>query len=187
MPKGYGWAKVEESGSGLKRREFRGVKGCESGAAARESPRGTPGVPGLCADGPPAARRAGFRRVSTPHAVDERVPAQHEGYEPGIAVVERPGLEGEIVEGGPALRVPQHLERDLVSEIGRAADAGTAITHGVEKPILLAEVWRQPYGGSEKTVDVHLSWLRKKLGESAADSRYLQTVRGVGIKIVEPA
>ena len=38
---------------------------------------------------------------------------------------------------------------------------------------LLAEIWRQPYGGADKTVDVHLSWLRKKLGESAAEPRYL--------------
>jgi len=56
----------------------------------------------------------------------------------------------------------------------------------VTKRELLAEVWRQPYGGSEKTVDVHISWLRKKLGESAAESRYLQTVFGVGVKLVEP-
>jgi DNA-binding response OmpR family regulator len=56
----------------------------------------------------------------------------------------------------------------------------------VSKRELLAEVWRQPYGGSEKTVDVHISWLRKKLGESAADSRYLQTVFGVGVKLVNP-
>ncbi|MDJ0923913.1 MAG: response regulator transcription factor [Acidimicrobiia bacterium] len=56
----------------------------------------------------------------------------------------------------------------------------------VSKRELLAEVWRQPYGGSEKTVDVHISWLRKKLGESAAESRYLQTVFGVGVKLVQP-
>lgn len=56
----------------------------------------------------------------------------------------------------------------------------------VSKRELLAEVWRQPYGGSEKTVDVHISWLRKKLGESAAESRYLQTVFGVGVKLVDP-
>jgi DNA-binding response OmpR family regulator len=56
----------------------------------------------------------------------------------------------------------------------------------VSKQQLLAEVWRQPYGGSDKTVDVHLSWLRKKLGESAADSRYLQTVHSVGVKLVTP-
>src|SRR4051794_36122810 len=48
---------------------------------------------------------------------------------------------------------------------------------------LLAEVWRQPYGGGDKTVDVHVSWLRRKLGESAAEPRYLHTVRGVGLKL----
>lgn len=57
----------------------------------------------------------------------------------------------------------------------------------VSKRQILAEVWHQPWGGSDKTVDVHLSWLRKKLGESAAESRYLQTVHGVGIKLVEPS
>jgi DNA-binding response OmpR family regulator len=56
----------------------------------------------------------------------------------------------------------------------------------VSKRQLMAEVWRQPYGGSDKTVDVHISWLRKKLGENAADSRYLETVYGVGIKLVDP-
>ncbi len=57
----------------------------------------------------------------------------------------------------------------------------------VSKRQLLAEVWRQPWGGSDKTVDVHLSWLRKKLGETAADSRYIHTVHGVGVKIVAPS
>ena len=56
----------------------------------------------------------------------------------------------------------------------------------VSKRDLLAEVWREPYGGSDSTVDVHLSWLRKKLGETAANPRYLRTVFGVGIKLVEP-
>ena len=41
----------------------------------------------------------------------------------------------------------------------------------VTKRELLAEVWRQPWGGSDKTVDVHLSWLRRKLGETAAEPR----------------
>jgi DNA-binding response OmpR family regulator len=57
----------------------------------------------------------------------------------------------------------------------------------VSKRQLMAEVWRQPYGGSEKTVDVHISWLRKKLGETAASSKYLETVYGVGIKLVDPS
>ena len=56
----------------------------------------------------------------------------------------------------------------------------------VTKRELLAEVWQQPYGGAEKTVDVHLSWLRRKLGETAQEPRFLVTVRGVGVKLVEP-
>jgi len=56
----------------------------------------------------------------------------------------------------------------------------------VTKRELLAEVWRLPYGGADKTVDVHLSWLRRKLGESATEPRFLVTIRGVGIKLVDP-
>jgi DNA-binding response OmpR family regulator len=50
---------------------------------------------------------------------------------------------------------------------------------------LLAEVWRQSYG-DDQTIDVHVSWLRRKLGENAARPRYLHTVRGVGVKLVDP-
>ena len=56
----------------------------------------------------------------------------------------------------------------------------------VSKRELLAEVWRQPYGGADKTVDVHLSWLRRKMGEKADEPRFLVTVRGVGVKLVDP-
>lgn len=56
----------------------------------------------------------------------------------------------------------------------------------VGKRELLAEVWHQPMGGSDRTVDVHLSWLRRKLGESADDPRFLHTVRGVGVRLQAP-
>ncbi|MER6507165.1 response regulator transcription factor [Nonomuraea sp. NPDC048881] len=64
-----------------------------------------------------------------------------------------------------------------------AARPGEVVT----KRELLTEVWRLPYGGADKTVDVHLSWLRRKLGETAAEPRYLHTVRGVGVKLVGPS
>jgi two-component system, OmpR family, KDP operon response regulator KdpE len=51
---------------------------------------------------------------------------------------------------------------------------------------LLTHVWRLPYGGADKTVDVHISWLRRKLGETAQQPRYLHTVRGVGVKLSAP-
>ncbi|MFV0462648.1 MAG: response regulator transcription factor [Nostocoides sp.] len=56
----------------------------------------------------------------------------------------------------------------------------------VSKRDILAEVWNQPYGGGERTVDVHLSWLRRKLGESAAHPVYLHSVRGVGVRLAAP-
>jgi DNA-binding response OmpR family regulator len=72
-------------------------------------------------------------------------------------------------------------EFDLLLYLARRA--GEVVT----KREMLAEVWREPYGGSERTVDVHLSWLRRKMGESAAAPRYLQTVFGVGIRLADPS
>jgi len=60
-----------------------------------------------------------------------------------------------------------------------AQRAGSVVT----KRELLAEVWHQPYGAADKTVDVHLSWLRRKLGETAQEPRFLHTVRGVGVRL----
>ncbi|WP_171991000.1 response regulator transcription factor [Streptomyces sp. JHA26] len=55
----------------------------------------------------------------------------------------------------------------------------------VPRKELLAEVWQQSYG-DDQTIDVHLSWLRRKLGETAARPRYLHTLRGVGVKLEPP-
>ncbi|MFD8549929.1 response regulator transcription factor [Streptomyces sp. NPDC059649] len=55
----------------------------------------------------------------------------------------------------------------------------------VPRKELLAEVWQQSYG-DDQTIDVHLSWLRRKLGETAAKPRYLHTLRGVGVKLEPP-
>jgi DNA-binding response OmpR family regulator len=63
-----------------------------------------------------------------------------------------------------------------------AQHAGQVVT----RRDLLTNVWRMPYGGADKTVDVHVSWLRRKLGETAQQPRYLHTVRGVGIKLSAP-
>jgi DNA-binding response OmpR family regulator len=63
-----------------------------------------------------------------------------------------------------------------------AARAGSVVS----KREILAEVWRLPFGGTDRTVDVHLSWLRRKLGETAANPRYLRVVRGVGAQLVDP-
>jgi DNA-binding response OmpR family regulator len=64
-----------------------------------------------------------------------------------------------------------------------AARAGEVVA----KRRLLTDVWDLPFGGADKTVDVHLAWLRRKLGETAQRPRFLHTVRGVGVKLVDPA
>jgi two-component system, OmpR family, KDP operon response regulator KdpE len=81
-------------------------------------------------------------------------------------------LAGDAVDLSPK-------EFDLLAYL--AARAGTVVA----KRELLSEVWQLPYGGSDKTVDVHLSWLRRKLGESASAPRLLQTIRGVGVRLAE--
>jgi DNA-binding response OmpR family regulator len=71
-------------------------------------------------------------------------------------------------------------EFDLLSYL--ASRAGSVVS----RRELMAQVWRQPYGGADDSVDVHLSWLRRKLGETAQQPRYLHTVRGVGVKLAAP-
>jgi DNA-binding response OmpR family regulator len=82
------------------------------------------------------------------------------------------------LDGAPLDLTPR--EFDLLRYL--AERSGQVVT----KRELLAEVWHQPYGGAEKTVDVHLSWLRRKLGETAGQPRLLHTVRGVGVRLGEP-
>ncbi len=84
-----------------------------------------------------------------------------------------------VTVGGETVSL-NRKEFDLLAYL--ASRAGEVVS----RQELYAEVWRQPYGGADKTIDVHLSWLRRKLGETAAEPRYLHTVRGVGIKLVDP-
>jgi DNA-binding response OmpR family regulator len=88
------------------------------------------------------------------------------------------GARTATLDGGSLDLTPR--EFDLLHHL--ATRAGQVVT----KRELLSEVWQVPYGGADKTVDVHLSWLRRKLGETAQEPRYLHTVRGVGIRLSEP-
>lgn len=60
----------------------------------------------------------------------------------------------------------------LVAEAGRA----------VSRERIMRDVWGTDWYGSTKTVDMHVSWLRRKLGDPADDPRYITTVRGVGFR-----
>lgn len=64
------------------------------------------------------------------------------------------------------------LLRALMLEVGNV----------VSRDELMREVWGSDPQGSTKTLDMHVSWLRRKLGDNAADPHYITTVRGMGFR-----
>ena len=61
-------------------------------------------------------------------------------------------------------------------------EPGTVVT----REQLIDEVWDVNWFGSTKTLDVHVSSLRRKLGDDADAPRYIHTVRGVGFRFSAP-
>jgi DNA-binding response OmpR family regulator len=65
------------------------------------------------------------------------------------------------------------LEFDLLAYL--AANPGRVVSRAE----LLREVWQRT--DAARTVDVHLSWLRRKLGDTPAEPRFIHVHRGVGV------
>ncbi len=68
-------------------------------------------------------------------------------------------------------------EFDLLARL--AHDAGRVVT----REELMSDVWDLNWFGSTKTLDVHIAWLRRKLGDEPAAPRFIHTVRGVGFRL----
>ena len=58
------------------------------------------------------------------------------------------------------------------------ANAGSVVS----RDQLMREVWAAEPGAPSKTLDMHVSWLRRKLGDDAAHPRFIITVRGMGFR-----
>lgn len=114
-----------------------------------------------------------------------RVRAQVRRLKPSAAVPEQT-----LFESG-SLRLDD--KKHLVTLDGRKIDltlkeyellkllmqhAGNVITRSE----LLRQVWGIDYCGETRTLDMHIGTLRHKLGDPAENSRYIQTVRGVGYR-----
>jgi len=54
--------------------------------------------------------------------------------------------------------------------------------HPVPREVLMERVWGDDFDGGERTLDVHIRWLREKLEKNPSQPEFLQTVRGVGYK-----
>jgi DNA-binding response OmpR family regulator len=71
-------------------------------------------------------------------------------------------------------------EFDLLAELMR--NAGRV----VKREDLMSKVWDVNWFGSTKTLDVHIGWLRRKLGDDPNHPLYIETVRGVGFRFAAP-
>jgi len=101
---------------------------------------------------------------------------------------EKPLRVGEL-ELDPAARIARlgdaeldlsRKEFDLLAELMRKAG------RVVSREDLMAKVWDTNWFGSTKTLDVHIGWLRRKLGDDSAQPTYIETVRGVGFRFAAP-
>ena len=62
------------------------------------------------------------------------------------------------------------------------ANAGTVL----RRERIMDEVWDPHWFGPTKTLDVHVSWLRKKLEDDPSAPVYITTIRGVGFRFAAP-
>ena len=92
------------------------------------------------------------------------------------------------IEPGPRIATIGGAPMDLTAKefdvlVYLASRPGTV----VPKEELHAAVWKTPGGSEGRTIDVHISTLRKKLGEKSGDKKsYLHTSIGAGVKLESP-
>jgi two-component system response regulator RegX3 len=115
------------------------------------------------------------------------------------AVLRRAGASSKPREPGPLAVGPLQLDPDRRSARHDGNDldltrkefdllqllmqeAGSVVS----RERLIDEVWDVNWFGSTKTLDVHVSALRRKLGDDSGSPRYLHTVRGVGFRFASP-
>lgn len=57
----------------------------------------------------------------------------------------------------------------------------------LSRDVLLERVWGYDFAGDNRTVDVHIRWLREKIEADPSHPTYIQTVRGIGYRFEVPA
>jgi two-component system response regulator RegX3 len=106
----------------------------------------------------------------------------------GAGAEEKPIRVGDLALN-PAARIARlegeeldlsRKEFDLLAELMRKAG------RVVRREELMSKVWDVNWFGSTKTLDVHIGWLRRKLGDDPNRPRFIETVRGVGFRFAAP-
>jgi DNA-binding response OmpR family regulator len=112
--------------------------------------------------------RAVLRRRSAPSSASGAVLVQDVKIEPDTRRAWRGSEELPLTR----------KEFDLLLRL--ATDAGRVVS----REALMTDVWDRNWFGSTKTLDVHIGWLRRKLGDDPNHPAYIRTVRGVGFMLV---
>ena len=94
------------------------------------------------------------------------------------AITLDPGARTCVKDGEPVELAAK--EFDLLHYL--MANAGTVL----RREDIMDEVWDPHWFGPTKTLDVHISWLRKKIEDHPANPVYITTVRGVGFRFASP-
>ncbi len=80
-----------------------------------------------------------------------------------------------VWRNGAEIRM-SNKEFDLISYL--IARAGTVVS----REELMREVWQTTFWTSAKTIDVHLGWVRRKLGDDTRRPSLITTIRGRGLR-----
>jgi DNA-binding response OmpR family regulator len=95
------------------------------------------------------------------------------------------GSEGEVIRIDPEAR-RAYFKDDELQLTAKEFDLLRVLVREQGKVVpreqLMREIWETAWFGSTKTLDMHISVLRRKLGDDAASPRYITTVRGVGFR-----
>jgi DNA-binding response OmpR family regulator len=119
--------------------------------------------------------------ISRIRAVLRRSTPKPKGSEPVISVGKLEVDPGARIArlAGEELQLSRK-EFDLLAELTR--NAGQVVS----REDLMSRVWDVNWFGSTKTLDVHIGWLRRKLGDVPSKPSFIETVRGVGFRFASP-
>ena len=102
-----------------------------------------------------------------------------------------PGDGNNVVSAGP---IRLDLENKRVRSLGKNTKLTPRLItllqilmdkHGevVEREALFKKVWETNYTGDTRTLDVHISWLRRASELDPDNPKFLKTIRGVGYRL----
>ena len=102
-----------------------------------------------------------------------------------ILLVSPKGTDPESIQGASVVLVQPFTPRKLINRVTRLLEVflqnpGKLLT----RASLIRQVWHTDYTGDTRTLDVHMSWLRRALEPDPNEPRFLKTIRGVGYRLV---